>query len=401
MLILATFAVHAQKQPKPNLNKALGLMNEGKLQEAKEMLDNATTYEKTMNDGKTYYYRGLLFARLDTTKDEQVKSIEPDAFNSAIKSFTKADSLGGKKNEYYVQPTGALPVTKSQQMENWANFYLNDAINKYQNDNDPEASMKILDKATTVFETQLEKYANDTLAYYLQAIIGHQAEQFDKAIDAADKYFKKGGKSKDVYVILYQIYTAEGPKKDNEKALQVVQEAKKNLPNEPAFPKMEIELLINTGKEQEAKAGLEEAIKKEPEEKLLHFFLGYVNLRLGNNDEARKNFQEAIRIDPGYYEAQMQLANTYLADVEKVNKDFKATGNTPAESKKRQQLGQQRVQSAEVAIPYFEKLEKMKAPSRDDEADVLHKLALLYYYSADDKNSARVEKKLKAMGELD
>jgi hypothetical protein len=55
MLMLATVVVYAQKPVKPNLNKVPTLWKEGKLAEAKEMVDAATTYEKTMNDGKTYY----------------------------------------------------------------------------------------------------------------------------------------------------------------------------------------------------------------------------------------------------------------------------------------------------------------------------------------------------------
>jgi hypothetical protein len=73
LLLLATVAAYAQKAPKPNLNKALQLWTENKLDEAKTMIDAATTYEKTMNDAKTYYYKGLIYASLDTTSNEKFK----------------------------------------------------------------------------------------------------------------------------------------------------------------------------------------------------------------------------------------------------------------------------------------------------------------------------------------
>jgi hypothetical protein len=61
MLMLAGFAAQAQKPVKPNLNKAATAIKENKWAEAKEILEAATTYEKTQNDGKTWYYRGFIW----------------------------------------------------------------------------------------------------------------------------------------------------------------------------------------------------------------------------------------------------------------------------------------------------------------------------------------------------
>src|SRR5688572_2017745 len=101
ILLLIPAVVFAQKPVKPNLSKALSLWQEGKLGEAKDMIDAATTYEKTMNDGKTWYYRGLIYASLDTTSNETFKALSPNALTVAIESFKKADQMKGK-SEYFV-----------------------------------------------------------------------------------------------------------------------------------------------------------------------------------------------------------------------------------------------------------------------------------------------------------
>jgi hypothetical protein len=116
------------------------------------------------------------------------------------------------------------------------------------------------------------------------------------------------------------------------------------------------------------------------------------------NDEARTGFQNALKVDPAYWEAQFYLSNTYLVDVDKISKELQSVPNTAAFSKKRSELIQKRVKESETAIPYLEKAEKMEAPDKDSQIEVLQKLALLYYYTADDKNSARIDKKLKALG---
>jgi tetratricopeptide (TPR) repeat protein len=399
MLMVASVAAFAQKQQKPNINKALSAMRDKKMSEAKEIIDAATTYEKTMNDGKTWYYRGLIYSAIDTSSNESVRALDPNAFTVAMESFKKADQLGKKDSEYFTtDPNNPLPTTKTQQLEILSNYYLDKGIKQFQDTDDLEGSLASLEKTKTIFEGNLAKYPNDTLAYYVTGLVAQQAEKDDLAIASMNKYIEKGGKSKDAYLVLYQI---ANKKEDKTEALEVIRKAKAAIPSNPDFPKVEIGLLIDMGKEAEAKAGLEQQIEKEPDNKILHFYLGYINAKGGDHATARKNFQEAVRIDPTYYDAHFHLANTFLTDVDKVSKQLQATGNTPADSKKRSALVQQRVKESETAIPYLERVEKMKHPDKDSEIEVLQKLSLLYYYIADDKNVARVDKKLKALGVTD
>lgn len=394
LLLVTVFAAHAQKQPKPNVNKILSLLQEGKVKDAKEMADLAATYEKTRNDGKAWYHRGLVYLVLDTTSQEAFKSLSSDAFNEAVRSFKKADSLAGK-NEYFVS-AGMDFDTKPQQIERWANFWLNKGLQTYQDQ--PDESLSYLDKTKKLLENQMEKYANDTLTYYVSSIVANGQEKYDLAIADAQKYFERGGKSRDVYVVLYQIYNQSETHKNQDKALEIVREAKNKLPNDPVFPRLEIELLVKMDKVADAKAGLEEAVRKEPNDKQLHYSLGYVNLLLKDGQNARTNFQNALKIDPQYFDAKYQLAMTYLLDVDAISKEWSSLGNTAAESKKRSELVQKRVKASEVALPHLEELEKMKAPDSESQIDILEKMKLLYYYTADDKNMARVTQKLKALG---
>jgi tetratricopeptide (TPR) repeat protein len=398
LLMLGSVATFAQKQAKPNINKALTAWRDGNVKEAKEIIDAATTYEKTMNDGKTWYYRGLIYANIDTAKNEAIRSLDPNALTVALQSLQKAKELGKAGSEYFVQDGSGLPITQTVQLEGLANYYLNAALNAFQEEADNAKSLASLRNSKRVFESGLfSPYKNDTLAYYVTAIVAQQSDSLDLAIENANKYIEKGGTSKDIYTILYQIYYS-GPKEDKNKALEVVRQARQRFPAVAEYSKMEIGLLIDMGKIEEAKAGLEEAIKKEPDNKILQFYLGYANTRTENHLQARKNYEEALRIDPAYWEAQFYLANTYLVDIDKTSKELSNVPNTPAYSKKRSELVQKRVREAEQAIPFLEKAEKMKAPDKDSEIEVLQKLGQLYYYTADDKNSARVEKKLKALG---
>src|SRR5690349_20748345 len=94
------------------------------------------------------------------------------------------------------------------------------------------------------------------------------------------KYVNKGGTRKDAWVIMYQIYN--GPKDNKEKALEIIREARVKLPNNPDFPRIEIGLLIDLNRVNEAKDGLEKAVAKEPNDKILRFYLGYANQQMKN-----------------------------------------------------------------------------------------------------------------------
>src|SRR6187549_837371 len=116
LLMLATVCTYAQKTAKPNLNKALTSWKEGKLDEAKTNIDLATTYEKTMSDPKTWYYRGLIYASIDTTSNAAHKALAPDAYKTALESFAKADELNKGDKELFITDANGLPILKSQQV---------------------------------------------------------------------------------------------------------------------------------------------------------------------------------------------------------------------------------------------------------------------------------------------
>jgi hypothetical protein len=393
VLIMAGTVAFAQKQSKPNINKALKAMQDGKLNEAKEIIDAATTYEKTMNDGKTWYYRGLVYAALDTTSNESFKALEADPLKVSMESFAKADQLGKAGSEYFTTEAGAVvPVTKSQQLEMLANYYLDKGIKQFQDDQDNEASLKSLEKSKQVFENQIKAYPNDTLAYYVTGLVASQNENPELAEENINKYLEKGGKSKDAYLILYQIYNS-GPKEDKAKALEIVRNGKKALPNNADFPKLEIGILIDQNKIDEAKSNLESAVQSEPNNKILHFYLGYTNSKMEKWEEAKKNFADALRIDPSYFDAQYYLAQIYLIDANKIREQLKSLGMSAADKKKAAELDKLLVEKYRVALPHWEKAEKMNPK----DVEVVDRLRTIYYYLGDDAKEKQMTARLKEL----
>jgi tetratricopeptide (TPR) repeat protein len=384
ILVLIPAVLFGQKAPKPNINKALNAFKAGKLDEAKEIIDLATTYDKTMGKGDTWYYRGLIYAAIDTSSNEAYHSLASDAFDVALASFDKAEELSDGKTEYNITDANGLPILKNQQIAFWANTYLNDGATAYQNDS-LEAALENFKKTSRIMP-------DDTTAYFYAAIVANGLEKYDESVKQFRTYIDKGGTSPDAYSMMLNMYN--GPLDDKEKALALAREAKAKFPDHSDFGKVEIGTLIDMGKIEEARVGLLEAIKKEPDNKILYFYLGYVNSSLGKTEEAIKNYQEALRVDPTYFDAQLMLAKENYKQAAAIKKEMSILGISDADRKKKLELDGKLVNELKMALPYWEKAEKLN-PSDEE---VLDALSSIYGDLGMQSQAQRIQKRYKELG---
>ena len=124
--LISTTNIYAQKEIKPKLSKIESLFKKGELIEAKEISDVSISYEKTMDNPKTWYLRGLIYMALDTSAS--MVGVTNDALKTSISSFIKSDALiEDKSNELFIADDYGYPTTKTQQIESYWGFYYNKA----------------------------------------------------------------------------------------------------------------------------------------------------------------------------------------------------------------------------------------------------------------------------------
>ncbi|MBK7650522.1 MAG: tetratricopeptide repeat protein [Flammeovirgaceae bacterium] len=221
------------------------------------------------------------------------------------------------------------------------------------------------------------------------------AGEYDKAIKLIKEYQEKGGTSPDAYVMLFSIYRDQ--QKDNEAALKLSEELVAKYPNNPEYPKFLLDMYVKMNKLPEAKELMMKQAAADPQNKESRYFVGIICSELNDPAGAKKWFEEAIKIDPTYFEPQLGLAELVYLDAKTIKAEMNQLGNSKEDFNKKVKLDKEYQDKLKVALPYWTNCEKL---SPDDEK-VLDTLYLIYADLEMTADVARIEKRMKALGLLD
>ena len=385
LLVVFSLALTVEAQKKPKINQAEKARSEGDLGTAKEIIDAAIEYEKTKEDGKTWYYRGLIYASLDTTTNPQFQNLASNPLQTAMEAFTKADELQKGNSEYYISDASGLPMLKTQQLQTLWGYYLNKGVEAYQADKKDDA-LTWLDKTKVVMP-------EDTTGYIYAGSIALAAQNYEAA--AANYYTLLNDlnfNSKDVYNSL--IYIEGTVNKDDTKSLEIIRQAKEKFPEDLDFAKSEVATLIKMGKSDEAKVGLEEAIAKEPDNPALYFQLGIMEEELGNNEEAKKAYAKSSEIDPNYYNSSFNLAVLYYNEAVNLITEKNNLGISAADIKKAESMQAEIDKKLKAAMPYWEKVLELQP----EERTALETLQYIYMQEKLYDKAEEMKNRLEALG---
>lgn len=385
ILLIMPFVVLAQKPIKPSIPKAERALRNGEYAEAKDIIDATVSNEKFAKNAKAWYLKGLIYAAIDTTKNEAAKSLVAEPFPIAKESFEKAYALDPDNGSFINGPEG-FPMLTDQVNAYLAQSYFEKGIKAYQDDKDYKEAFKQVERT-------LYFVPNDTSILMNAGIFfAPSADEHEKSIQYLNKYLEQGGTSTDAYTMLFSVYRDE--LKDNDKALEVVKKAMKAHPKNSEFPKYELDMYVRMGKLVDAKEAMEKQAASDPTDAETRYFLGVINQRLDDNATARKWYDEAVKIDPQYFEPRLAIAELVHLDAKKVKQEMNQLGITAEDKKKRFELDKTLVENLKKALPYWEAAEKI---SPDDEK-VLDNLYSIYSDLDMRPQMARIEKKMKALG---
>ncbi|MEO9873171.1 tetratricopeptide repeat protein [Ekhidna sp.] len=355
-LMLAAICVTGYSQKKPKINQALSALEEGNLTEAKSIVDAAIVHEKTKDDPKTWYYRGQVYASLDTANSE------PGAKEEALKSFDKVLELDPEQKAVNSidYATGQV-VNVDSKKQGWYAYYYNKAIAAYNEEN--------FSVAADNFETSFFINPTDTNAILNAAYAALADGDDERAKEGFTKSYDAGVRDKTIFLQLYNYAIKE---ENFEEGLEVIRKGKEAHPNDVDLAKYEINLLIQLKQTEEAKAGLEKAIEDDPQNPDLHFSLGVLREELGEKELALESYRRATEIDPNHYNSNFNLGVSTFNDANELIKERNALSYK--ETTKNKELTKKINVQLEEALPIWEKLYSLNSTDQT----VLETLSYIY-----------------------
>lgn len=395
---LIPFAALAQKEIKPSIANAEKALRAGKFDEAKAIIDVTTSSQDFMVDkkgqpsksaAKAWYLKGVIYAGIDTTKVEKFKSLVPDGFPVAKEAFEKSMALDNGKTASFVNDAVGIPLMNDQVSAYLAQSYFNDAIKFYQDDKDFKKAFEYTERTLYFLPTDTSILMNAGVFF------GPSAEEWDKSIDYIQKYQAGGGTSSDASIMLFSIYRDK--KKDNDQALKFAKELVAKYPNNPEFPKLELDMYIKMNRLPEAKEVMERQAAADPNDKEARYYLGVISNELKDPVEAKKWYEESIKLDSKYFEPQLGLAEVIYLEAKAIKDQMNQLGNSKEDFQKKVALDKTYQDKLRVALPYWEKCEKLSP----DEGKVLDVLYMIYSDLEMTAQVTRIEKRMKTLGLLD
>lgn len=356
-----------------NVRKAEAAKEKGDLEEAIQLIDEATKHEKTKDDPKTWFTKGTIHEAM--IFDEEGKLKDESQINKALDAYEKAKAMD--------KANGTYAVFADQRLEAiWGNF-INKGAEAYQSED--------FAKAAETFQIASKIKPEDTTAYLYGGIAAQQAEMWDQALASYYKLMDLGYDKIDVYNSA--IYVERAINKDDAKALETVQRARKVFPDDKNLMKDEINLLIAADRADEAREKLEGAIAAEPDNANLYYNLAFLNDEVGEKEKAIEQYKKAIEIDPEYFEANFNVAVIYYNTAAEMIKEA-----NEMDLKTYQKQGKAIEEKAAVefkkALPYLEKSHELKP---DDET-VLQTLQTVYSQLKMNDKVVETSEKLQAIG---
>jgi len=203
---------------------------------------------------------------------------------------------------------------------------------------------------------------------YYAALFAVQSELHEEAIALLEQLKSGEYEAISVSQFLYQEYVAV---KDTAKFVATLQDAIARFPQEPWFLQNLINYYIFSGQEQVAVDYLAQAIEREPNVAQYHHIKGNLDENLGHYEDALKDFDNALAIDPTLADAMAGKGRVYYNQAVKLNEAAALINDNKEYKKALEEMNE----VFKKSLPFFEEAHKI-AP---EERQYIQILKGLYY----------------------
>ena len=317
---------------------------EESLKLAKESIEPTITHEKTMNDPKTWLYRGIIYynaAHFPMVADSAGK-VDNDAALTSFESLKKAKELDVK---------GRYNDDIELYLQNLYNVYFSQGATDFNNQDYADAKENL----KAAFAIQEVKGVFDTTAAFYVGLVSFMDQDADNTITYMEKCDEVSFNDPRIYVYWNRALKMKG---DTAAALTVVSNGRKKYPEELTILLEEAQIYLEKGEKEKLKSSLIKAIEKDPNNSNLLFLLGKTYADDGDNVNAEKYYSLAAEANPDFFEAYYNIGAIYNNEASQLMKE--ANDLPLDQSEKYDKLIKEANGYLEKSIPWLEKALNVK-----------------------------------------
>ncbi|MDM8161648.1 tetratricopeptide repeat protein [Labilibaculum sp. K2S] len=378
VMLMCVASVSAQKS---KVTGAQNYLTSGKLDKAKEAIDEGIQDEKCVAYAKAYFVKGKVYQGIFESPLPAYKKLAEKPLDIAFDAYMKALELDEK---------GKMEKPVKAQMTNMIPNYTNEAVNLY-NAGDFPGALAAFERVLEIEGMDMfkENATIDTAVIFNAGMTAQKADQLDKAA----KYYKQSieynyGGAK-TYANLAKVLTDSGNKEEGVKYLH------KGFELYPNDSWMLVELINHYmlgGEPQKAADYLDKAIELDPNNASFYRAKGTLYEKTEEFAKAEEMYTKALSMDPNDFTSQYNLG---LLKLNAAILKHKAA-NEIMDAKKYNEAIKAVYAEYEAVIPYFEKVLEMQ-PDEKNSMITLKEL----YFKLRNENEVYLEKYNKVKAQLD
>ena len=365
------------------------------LNEAKNSIDKASANDKTAALPQTYALKAAIYSAL--SNQDTIATTSLPLYTTAEEAYNKAIELDTK---------GEFKAITDPTKMNLAQYKLTQGVNEFRD--------KKYDLAYVSFDRYRQYTPEDTNAIYYTGLAAANMGNLDAAIAQYKKLVTtKYSKNDIAYFDLSNFYLN---KKDTVAALEAVTQGIAKYPTNMDLKKRQIEIYLQTGRQQEVLSQIQSAIAADPKNKTLYYYAGITygqfadaltqeikalkdpaakaklkGQRAEQLTKAAEMYKKALEIDPGFFDANLNMGYVLLTPAIEL---YNETNKLPANKQKEFDAGIAKSKEMFAAAkPYL-----LKAVEIDPKStDALTNLRTYYLGVQDTTNANEIKKRIDAL----
>jgi len=401
-LSFLTLVVIAQKREIRDAGKAI---ENGSYAEAKTFLTQA---EQNLSEANSsyqedyYLYKGQAYLGTGDNTPVADLIIAAEAFKKAqeLGSDEAADGLAAITNSLVqsaIKDQNAEKYDKAAeklytgyQLNNKDTLYLYYAASNSINAGDYDTALKYYEELKglgyTGIETQYiavnketgEEEVMSKIQRDLMVKSGEYLNPEDRIVPS-----KEGEIAKNIALI----YIDQGK---NDKAVAAMDAAKLANPDDISLLQSEADMYYKLGDKEKYKALMEGIVEKDPNNPTIYYNLGVTSYEIGNVEAAIKYYNKALELNPKLTEARLNIAAAILSGETAIVEEMNSLGLSKADTKKYDELAEQRKGLYRKALPYLEKV----LEDNPKNVEAIRTTMNIYYQLGEAEKAAALQEKL-------